>query len=340
MEKFKVVPAWDMPEEEWLEFRKNGIGGSDAGTIIGVNKYNSAYALWAERVGLVEREFTGNDATDWGNELELPTARMYAKKHNKAVVEWPVILVSEENPFMFANLDFLLVEPSEEFRAGTVTTWRFNYAPPNVLGILEVKTTGIASPGTPHLWRNGGIPLGYQLQTIHYGIVTGWHDNITFAALVAGEGLQVRHLEWDEEIAENLVIAEQQFWDLVISKTPPPVDGSEATESAQQSMYGRHEPGKGYEGGSALMELWQEFEAAKREADEADARRKALRARVIELVGNSEYATVNGDVILTYRTSKDSEVLDTDRFKREAPEIFELYKKTRPGARVLRGTNN
>ncbi len=339
MNKFKVVPAWDMPEEEWLAYRKNGIGGSDAGTIIGVNKYNSPYALWAERVGVVEREFTGNEATEWGNELELPIARMYAKKHYKAVVEWPVILVSEENPFMFANLDFVIVEPSEQFPAGEVTPWRNESVPSGVLGILEVKTTGISSPGTPHLWDNNSIPQSYMLQTIHYGVVTGWHD-ITFAALVPPRGLQVRQLEWDDEIAENLIIAEGQFWDLVLTKTPPEVDGSEATEAAQQSRYARHEPGRGYEGGQELLALWQEFEAAKRAADEADAERKALRAKVIEKVGSAEFATVNGDVILTYRTSKDSEVLDTERLKREAPEIWDAYKKSRSGARVLRASNN
>ena len=86
-----------------------------------------------------------------------------------------------------------------------------------------------------------------------------------------------------------------------------------------------------------LRSLWEEFSAAKVAAEDADKARKALRAQIIEAVGNAEYATVNGDVILTYKAGKEVDSLDTDRIKREAPEIFEQFKKTRPGARTLRG---
>ena len=38
----KVVSTLEMPHDEWLRYRKKGIGGSDAGAICGVNKYRSA----------------------------------------------------------------------------------------------------------------------------------------------------------------------------------------------------------------------------------------------------------------------------------------------------------
>lgn len=338
MNKVEVVPVWDMSEEEWLKARENGIGGSDAGTVCGVNRYKSAYALWAEKSNLVERDFVGNEATKWGHRLERIVAEAYAEDYKKAVVEWPVILRSKEEgrEFMFANLDFLIVEPSEEFPAGRVQTWRFEEEPPNILGILEVKTAGIASPGNPGAWANNKIPQSYMLQGYHYGVTTGI-NSVTFAALVGGSGLQVREMEWDENVAENLVIAESQFWDLVQMGVAPETDGSDATESALSARYPRHEEGKVYEGGSALAELWQEFSEAKIASEQADSARKALRSKVLELVGSAEFATVNGEPILSYKASKDVETLDTERLKREAPEIFEQFKKVRPGARTLRG---
>lgn len=337
MKKFNVIPVWDMSEEEWLQAREGGIGGSDAGTVCGVNKYKSAYALWAEKSGIVERDFVGNEATKWGHRLERIVAEAYAEDYNKAVVEWPVILWSKEegHDFMFANLDFLIVEPSDEFPAGKVQTWRFVETPPNPIGILEVKTAGIASPGNPAAWAGDKIPESYMLQGYHYGVVTGL-TNITFSALVGGSGLQVREMQWDDEIAENMVIAEQQFWDCIQFGIAPETDGSDATESAQQKRYPRHEEGKGIEGGSELNQLWEEFTQAKKEADEADTKRKALRAQILEIVGNAEFATVNGKAILSYKASKDVESLDTDRLKKEAPEIFEQFKKVRPGSRTLR----
>lgn len=41
----KVVSTLEMPHEEWLRYRKKGIGGSDAGAICGVNKYRSAVSV-------------------------------------------------------------------------------------------------------------------------------------------------------------------------------------------------------------------------------------------------------------------------------------------------------
>jgi hypothetical protein len=337
MNKFKqIIPTWDMPEEEWLAYRANGLGGSDAGTVCGVNKYKSAYALWAERTGKIERENVGNEATDWGHRLERVIAEKYANDYKQAVVAWPVILVSEKHEFMFANIDFWIVDATDEFPAGVVTDWKNEVAPEGVRSILEVKTSGIASPGTVGQWRDDSIPQSYVLQTVHYGVVTGIHD-IVFAALLPPLGLQVRHLDWDDELAENLTIIEGQFWDLVQTDTAPEVDGSDATEAAQSARYPRHEEGKGYEGGMELRSLWEEFSAAKIAAEDADKARKALRAQIIEAVGNAEYATVNGDVILTYKAGKEVDSLDTDRIKKEAPELFEMYKKTRPGARTLRG---
>lgn len=335
MKNVKIIPTWDMSEEEWLEARKGGIGGSDAGTVIGVNKYKSAYALWAEKTNTVETNFSGNEATKWGNRLERVVAEGYAEDYNRAVVEWPVILQSVENDFMFANLDFLEVEPSDEFPAGVVTTWRFREVPPNVIGILEVKTSGIASFGNASAWADDSIPQSYMLQGYHYGIVTGI-ETVTFAALVAGHGLLVRNMEWDSDLAENIVIAESMFWDLVTSNTPPPVDGSEATEAVQQQRFPRHETGKEYVGDASFAALWAEFNAAKVAAEQADSHRKSLRAQIIETIGNSEFASVDGNPILSYKAGKDVESLDADRIKREAPELFEQFKKVRPGARTLR----
>ena len=39
----------DRSREAWLEKRRLSIGGSDAGTLLGLNPYTSPYALWAEK---------------------------------------------------------------------------------------------------------------------------------------------------------------------------------------------------------------------------------------------------------------------------------------------------
>src|ERR1035437_6309545 len=104
-----IISVWDKSEEQWLEIRGHGVGGSDAGTISGVSKYNSAYQLWSEKAKITKRTFEGNDATKWGHRLEFVTAKAYAEDYNKAIVEWPVLIWSSDPdlPFMYANLDFV-----------------------------------------------------------------------------------------------------------------------------------------------------------------------------------------------------------------------------------------
>ena len=46
----EVLSTKDMTHEEWLKARQAGIGGSDAGTILGVNKWKSKTQLFFEKV--------------------------------------------------------------------------------------------------------------------------------------------------------------------------------------------------------------------------------------------------------------------------------------------------
>ena len=335
MNDFEVIPTWDMSEEEWLATRRRlGIGGSDAGTILGVNKYKSPYALWMDKLGLAEKDDAGMPAK-WGHRLEPVIAEAYAEDYNMAVVGWPVILVSKEHDFMFANLDYWEVDPSEQFPAGKVTEWREMVPPPGAYGIVECKTSGIASPGTVHHWNDDAIPTPYYYQGLHYSLVAGVLT-VTFVALLAGKGLVIRDMPIVDEDVDHLIAAESMFWDLVKSKTPPPVDGSESTENAQKHRFSEVEPGSVFDGGDKLYEAWSEFQVLKTAAEEADAQRKEARARILEMVGSAEVGLANGEKLFTYKSGKSVESVDAEKLRSDYPDIWDAVKKTRSGSRVLR----
>ena len=44
----KMTPTGNLTREEWLQLRRNGIGGSDASVIMGKNPYRSILQLWEE----------------------------------------------------------------------------------------------------------------------------------------------------------------------------------------------------------------------------------------------------------------------------------------------------
>ena len=58
-----VIPDIEaLTNEEWLESRMEGIGGSDAGAILGLNKYTTAYQICRSKLGFTgEAERTPED---------------------------------------------------------------------------------------------------------------------------------------------------------------------------------------------------------------------------------------------------------------------------------------
>ena len=44
-----VVKTKNLTRKEWLEYRTNGIGGSDVSIIAGINPFRSVHELWLEK---------------------------------------------------------------------------------------------------------------------------------------------------------------------------------------------------------------------------------------------------------------------------------------------------
>ncbi|MBK0348939.1 YqaJ viral recombinase family protein [Aerococcaceae bacterium zg-ZJ1578] len=66
---------------EWLTIRSKGIGGSDVGTLLGLNPFKSKYQLWLEKTGQLEAsDISSNVAVQIGNELENLVARLFMQE--------------------------------------------------------------------------------------------------------------------------------------------------------------------------------------------------------------------------------------------------------------------
>ncbi|QHD09130.1 hypothetical protein PspR76_26865 [Pseudomonas sp. R76] len=47
----RLIGTKELPREDWLTVRKQGIGSSDAGAAVGLNPYKSQLELWLEKTG-------------------------------------------------------------------------------------------------------------------------------------------------------------------------------------------------------------------------------------------------------------------------------------------------
>ena len=207
----KKISTIDMSHDEWLEHRRNSIGGSDAASIIGLNPWSSPYSVWADKLGKLPLK-EDNEAMRQGRDLEFYVAERFAEKTGKKVRRENHILINPDYPFAHANVDRMVVGED----AG-----------------LECKTTSALNMKN---FKNGAFPDTYYVQCVHYMMVTGcskWY----LAVLVLNRDFMVFEIERDEEEIKALAKSEADFWKLVEERQAPMPDGSASTSDAISVLY-------------------------------------------------------------------------------------------------------
>ena len=141
----KMTPTGNLTREEWLQLRRNGIGGSDASVIMGKNPYRSILQLWEEKTGKLPVSDNGNEFTYWGNVMEPIIRKEFMNRTGLKVRQKHAMIFHEEYPYLFADVD------------GIVTDERGEKC------IFEAKT---ASQYKADQWENG-VPEEFVFTTIY-----------------------------------------------------------------------------------------------------------------------------------------------------------------------------
>ena len=119
----KVISRKNLTKEEWLVYRRSGIGGSDAGAIAGLNPYSTAYSAYLDKLGEAE-PITETEAMRQGMELEEYVAKRFCEHTGKRVKRCEYILRSKAHPFMLADVDRLVVGENAVLECKTGTAIR------------------------------------------------------------------------------------------------------------------------------------------------------------------------------------------------------------------------
>lgn len=209
-----IIPA---THAEWLRERRNGLGASDAGTIIGVNTWKTNVELWAEKTGQREAEdISSKPYVKYGHDAEPHIRALFALDH-------PELTVSFESPYKIIRSDthpFIFCTPDGELQDGMGRH-----------GGLEIKTTEIMSSRQWAEW-DGRIPDQYYAQVCHQMLAAGWsfvwlRAQIKFTTRDCERRAETRDYyigrEDVEEDIKALLEAESAFWEQVQSRTCPPL---------------------------------------------------------------------------------------------------------------------
>ena len=298
-----LVNTEGMSNEEWLKWRKKGLGGSDIAAILGISKWSSAIDIWLQKTNQKFDETIENEAMTWGKILEPVIREQFKQKTGKKVVEVHSILQNEEYPFMISDVDGL-TEDSEGNPA-----------------ILEIKCV---SEYKRSEWDNDQIPYYYMTQVMHYLAVTGL-DTAYICALVGGNSMIIREVKADKDMIAMLIACEKNFWDKVVNCVRPEADGSDACKELLDSLYrgGVSEQIVLPEEAIEFVDLYLEASA---EEDNAKAKKQEAANHIKEIMGDFDVATCYGHKITWRNVSSDR--LDTKALKENEPEIYEKYVKT------------
>ena len=296
----KVLASTEnMPYTDWLELRKQGIGGSDASVVCGINRYKSPVELWLDKTGQLPPQEAG-EAAYWGTQLEPFVRAEFSKRTGIFVAEVHELLQSEEHPFMLANLDGVCEVPD----VGTC--------------IFEAKTASAYKAGE---WEDT-IPDEYMLQVQHYMAVTGYAGTY-IAVLIGGNTFKWRLVERDEELISMLIELETAFWNHVQDCTPPPLDGSDATAKFLADRFRDSIPKSHITLPDIAADLLAQYDEACEELEIVTERKQKAENLLKEMMGENEVGTLMDRIVTWKRVSQ--ERLDGKTLKAEHPTLCKKY---------------
>lgn len=250
---------------EWHQLRLQGVGGSEIGTILGLNPYESAYTLWHKKKGLIEDSVSeDNIAIFVGKAMETPILERYIAKHPELEIWTTGTWRNKDFGWMHANPDAI-------YRHRDTGEW----------GIIEIKTGRNPWPD---------IPPGYRAQVLWYMQVFGF----TQGRLIGIPGYQWTEymIESNQFEAEVMRTAGKRFVDALHLDKKPDWDGSQSTYETVRQMHKDIDDTE-EEIGELGLALWE----AQRKADEAMAELNKAKSITLDAMGRAKHAvmTVEGE---------------------------------------------
>ena len=168
-EPLVLVNTADLPEEEWLEYRRRGIGGSDAAAILGVSPFATARDLYYDKLKVVSYE---DGESNWvqkkvGHLLEDLVAEIFHVKTGFEIYQVKKMFYHPVYTYMLADIDYFIRLPNGK------------------TAILEIKTTNYKAANTRYtihgstMWvfQKGIYRLGLSIPSYRIR-----HRNATAAA--------------------------------------------------------------------------------------------------------------------------------------------------------------
>lgn len=278
----------------WHDLRSKGIGGSEITSVLGLNPYQTPYALWEVKTGRAG-SFDGNKFTKAGNYLEPVVAQMFE---------------DETGMKLYGGGDNHFCHPVHTFCIGTPD--RF-VALKDGDAVLEIKTTQKAP-------QKEDIPLNWYFQNLWYQGITGKRKGF-IAWLSRGVDFDWIEIDFNEEIFNEIVEQAATFWNVnVLQNVPPPPIRKEDILKIVSKVGGTLEVDE------EVARWHSQIKENTAKIKELETANEALIEAIQLQMMENETVTWMGAKLFSWKQQSRT-IIDAARLKAEKPELFEQYKK-------------
>ncbi len=284
-------------EQDWLAQRRVlGLGGSESSAALGHNDFCTRWKLWAQKTNLLPFE----DETIpmmVGKALEGPI-RILASRELGAEIINPgsyTIRRSPEHEHLFCTLDGLV--PECDGAADLFARAGLEF--PGGEGIAQIKAVNAFASAD---WSHGEWPLMYQIQTQHELICAGLKWGVV-PVLIGNHKFQMVPFVENKTFQEKLIAHTADFWQMVLDRIPPAIDGSDATTEAIKRAFRERETEGPTVDLPADSDAWAEaLKQAKSDKKNAEDREAEAKNNICAAIGEASYGMTPSGKKFSWKT--------------------------------------
>lgn len=305
---------------EWLLQRKNYITGTDAACLLGISPWGSKFSVWLDKTGQGEPTVE-NESMKWGKKLESEILKNYAETMNCELihVDGYDLKVSKLYPKLACSLD------------GWNNTDKIPVDAKNIRYISDKWGEQFSDI----------FPEYYKTQLQVQMMVTG-AKVAHLAVLFSGQEFRIYCMEYNENLAQQILKATDKFWELVASGEMPEASSDEATTNFIRTKYSSDS--------GTEKEATDEIISAVKSLKEAKNSEKEIKALIDKYSNQIKLFMGDASVIpnyCTWKNNKASEKTDWETIARELlaalpiseqQKLCQAHTQITNGARILRIT--
>ena len=319
--EFIEIKRNEAEKAAWLEKRKHYVTGTDAGKLIGVSPYGGKFAVWLDKMGRAA-PVVETPAMKAGKKFESAILQTYAEEMNCKLehVDGYQLITCDKYPRLGASLD----------------GWNHDLQIP-----VDAKNIKWKNEKWGDAWTNQ-FPEYYKAQLQVQMMVTG----ATFAHLAvmfSGQDFFIYSMEYDEDMAQKILDATEEFWPYVENDQMPEADGSDDATEYIKSEFARGDAAAVKDPTEEILEALKDLQKAKLDEKDAQTRKAEAENKIKVYMGDA--TVIKG--VCTWKNNKDSVKTDWEQVASVAlasmsaedqKKLIASYTTTKPGARVLRIT--